>query len=96
MRDINIRAGSTLRITVPFTGTPRPTLKWKKEGGEEIETRGRFLIDNSGGEAELTIRETEREDSGTYILEAENELGMQKVSARVNVVGKKILKDAKM
>ena len=89
MREITIKAGNSLHIHIPFTGTPKPVLRWKKEDGdEEITTKGRFRVDTSGGEADLTIRETEREDSGIYILEAENEFGVQKVSAKVKVVGK--------
>lgn len=89
MREITIKAGNTLHIHIPFTGTPKPALRWKKEDGEgEITTKGRFRVDTSGGEADLSIRETEREDSGIYILEAENEFGVQNVSAKVKVVGK--------
>ena len=41
-----------------------------------------------GGIAELYIKDAEREDSGTYTLEAENALGRHRISLRVNVLGK--------
>lgn len=77
---INVRACSTLHLLVTIRGRPEPTVKWSKEGGTlsehaQIEVASSYTI--------LLIENVNRNDSGKYVLIAENCSGSK--SAFINV-----------
>ncbi|XP_054161595.1 twitchin-like isoform X2 [Oppia nitens] len=67
--------GETIQIKIPFTGNPKPKIKWTKDG-EEIEIGDHFDVEVKERHAILTIREVSKLDSGPYTMTAENELGI--------------------
>lgn len=75
--------GENVQIKIPFTGNPKPSIKWSKDG-EEIEKGDHFDIIVKDRHAILVIRNASQEDNGPYTIVAENELGVD--SAVVNVV----------
>ncbi|CAG2114682.1 unnamed protein product, partial [Medioppia subpectinata] len=74
--------GENVSIKIPFTGNPKPNIKWSKEG-EEIERGDHFDVIVKERHAILVIRDVSKLDSGPYCITAENELGVD--SATINV-----------
>lgn len=61
-------------IKIPFTGNPKPTITWTKDG-ERIESGARYQVKTEERHAILTIMDVSKADSGSYTITAENELG---------------------
>ncbi|KAG1672466.1 Twitchin [Nymphon striatum] len=76
--------GENITIKIPFTGNPRPKIKWSKEG-EEIESGSHFEVITKERHAMLVIRDVTKTDSGPYRLVAENELGMDAAIIKVQI-----------
>uniref|UniRef100_A0A8D0DCW2 Titin n=1 Tax=Sander lucioperca TaxID=283035 RepID=A0A8D0DCW2_SANLU len=77
---VSVRACSTLRLRVTIRGRPEPEVKWSKEGGTVSE---RALIEATSSYTELLIENVNRNDTGKYVLMAENCNGSK--SAFINV-----------
>ena len=75
--------GENIQIKIPFTGNPKPSIKWSKEG-EEIEKGDHFDLIVKERHATLVIRNASQEDNGPYTIVAENELGLD--TAVINVM----------
>jgi serine/threonine protein kinase len=74
--------GENVSIKIPFTGNPKPKIKWSKEG-EEIEKGDHYDVIVKERHAILVIRDVSKLDNGPYHIVAENELGLD--SATINV-----------
>ncbi|AWP08682.1 putative titin-like [Scophthalmus maximus] len=77
---VNVRACSTLRLFVTIKGRPEPEVKWSKEGGTLSE---RAQIEVTSTNTVLMIENVNRNDTGKYVLIAENCSGSK--SAFINV-----------
>ena len=78
--------GESVVIKIPFTGNPKPTVKWIRDG-EEL--RGsHYLIEVTDRHALLTIKEANKDDDGPYRLHLENDLGIDSVIIKIQVNGK--------
>ena len=75
--------GENIQLKIPFTGYPKPKIRWTKDG-EEIEKGDHFDLIVQERHAILVIRNTSKEDNGPYQIRAENELGSD--SAIINVM----------
>ncbi|XP_063603126.1 papilin-like [Penaeus indicus] len=73
----------TVRIPCEVSGFPRPRLSWFKDG-VEVETRGRFAIED---DHTLVISAAEETDSGFYRCVAENAFGKADSSTPVTIRG---------
>lgn len=74
-RDVaQFEKGENANIKIPFTGFPKPRMKWSRN--EEVIEKG-LHYDVIIGErhAVLIIRDVRSEDNGPYKLFAENDLG---------------------
>lgn len=71
-----------VEIKIPFTGNPKPKIKWSKDG-EEIEKGDHFDLIVKDRHAILVIRNAYQDDNGPYTIVAENELGLD--TAVINV-----------
>ena len=76
--------GQNVVIKIPFTGFPKPRIKWTKDG-EEVESGGHFEVEVKERHAVLTIRDASRLDSGPYTIHADNELGSDSAVIRVQI-----------
>ncbi|XP_053200690.1 twitchin-like isoform X3 [Panonychus citri] len=76
--------GENVIIKIPFTGFPKPKIKWFKEG-EEIESGAHFDVQIKERHAILVIRDASREDNGLYSIKAENELGSDSAVIKVSI-----------
>uniref|UniRef100_A0A8C6STM0 Titin n=1 Tax=Neogobius melanostomus TaxID=47308 RepID=A0A8C6STM0_9GOBI len=77
---VNVRSCSTLHLCVNIRGNPEPEVKWSKEGGSLSE---RAQIEVTPSYTELMIENVNRNDTGKYVLVAENCAGSK--SAFINV-----------
>nr|XP_046249157.1 titin-like [Scatophagus argus] len=77
---VSVRACSTLRLCVTIRGRPEPEVKWSKEGGSLSE---RAQIEVTSSYTVLLIENVNRNDTGKYVLTAENCSGSK--SAFINV-----------
>lgn len=77
---VNVRSCSTLHLHVNIRGNPEPEVKWSKEGSALSE---RVQIEVTPTYTELMIENVNRNDTGKYVLIAENCVGSK--SAFINV-----------
>nr|XP_019951512.1 PREDICTED: immunoglobulin-like and fibronectin type III domain-containing protein 1 [Paralichthys olivaceus] len=77
-----VRAGNSVRITVHFEASPRPTIVWLKDN---VPVAKRATISNSDGSSQLLIPSSERSDSGIYSILVKNLAGQETFSTEVRV-----------
>ncbi|KAK2842086.1 hypothetical protein Q5P01_012286 [Channa striata] len=80
---VNVRACSTLRLCVTIRGRPEPEVKWSKEGGNLSE---RAQIEITSSYTVLLIENVNRNDTGKYVVTAENCGGSKTAFINVKVL----------
>lgn len=86
-KEIIVRAGEDLKISVPFVGSPAPQVTFAK-GGDEIKPDGTTQVNVKDGIAELFIPKVKGGDTGMYSCTLKNHLGQETVQMKVLVVDK--------
>ncbi|XP_047436572.1 myosin-binding protein C, cardiac-type isoform X5 [Mugil cephalus] len=83
---ILVVAGNKLRLDVPITGDPAPTVIWTK--GEKVltEADGRVHVETTKGHCVFTIEGAERQDEGVYSVVVRNPAGEDTADINVKVV----------
>uniref|UniRef100_A0A0B7BN15 Uncharacterized protein n=1 Tax=Arion vulgaris TaxID=1028688 RepID=A0A0B7BN15_9EUPU len=83
-RDIcTFEKGENVVLKIPFTGNPKPTVKWIRDN-EEV--RGpRFHTEVTERHAVLTIKDASKMDDGPYRLTLENDLGSDSTVLKLQV-----------
>uniref|UniRef100_A0A665WWF7 Myosin binding protein C, cardiac n=1 Tax=Echeneis naucrates TaxID=173247 RepID=A0A665WWF7_ECHNA len=83
---IVVVAGNKLRLDVPITGDPAPTVIWTK--GEKVlnEGDGRVHVETTQGHCVFTIEGAERQDEGIYSVVVRNPAGEDTADINVKVV----------
>uniref|UniRef100_A0A669CPK8 Myosin binding protein C3 n=1 Tax=Oreochromis niloticus TaxID=8128 RepID=A0A669CPK8_ORENI len=85
---IVVVAGNKLRLDVPITGDPAPTVIWTK--GEKVrqmeEGDGRVHVETTKGHCVFTIECAERQDEGIYSVVVRNPAGEDTADIHVKVV----------
>uniref|UniRef100_A0A671UPG3 Myosin binding protein C3 n=1 Tax=Sparus aurata TaxID=8175 RepID=A0A671UPG3_SPAAU len=87
---IVVVAGNKLRLDVPITGDPAPTVIWTK--GEKVhlpvvtEGDGRVHVETTKGHCVFTIEGAERQDEGVYSVVVRNPAGEDTADINVKVV----------
>lgn len=84
-KTICLRAGSSLRLHVTFTGRPIPAVTWSKPG-VDLDNRG--FIEVTDTATTLIIDKVHRYDAGKYTLEASNSAGKKDATILVKIYGK--------
>ena len=79
--------GEEVVFKIPFTGNPKPTIKWIRDG-EEIKNSNKYKIEVGPRHAFLTIRNADKCDDGPYRLQLDNDLGEDHAILKVQVNGK--------
>ncbi|XP_010144331.1 PREDICTED: immunoglobulin-like and fibronectin type III domain-containing protein 1, partial [Buceros rhinoceros silvestris] len=67
-----IRAGNSIRVTIPFEASPDPVVTWLKDG---LPLSKRATITTKDGITQLRVIAAAFTDSGTYTIELQNGLG---------------------
>nr|AZI15635.1 UNC-22 [Auanema rhodensis] len=88
LKTITVKAGQMIGWDVPVEGEPMPTVTWAWPDGREVRNGGRVKLDNPDYLSKLHIRQTERSDSGVYIIRAVNPNGEDEAEVKVNVIDK--------
>jgi hypothetical protein len=86
-REIRVRAGEPIKIEVPITGAPTPTVAWKKEGNDLLASP-RVTMENGEDKAVLSIPVSKRDDSGKYTIAVKNANGEDAGDIKIVVLGK--------
>uniref|UniRef100_A0A3B1JTG8 Titin n=1 Tax=Astyanax mexicanus TaxID=7994 RepID=A0A3B1JTG8_ASTMX len=79
------KAGDNIKVEVPVTGRPKPTVSWQKDNQND-EPLDRATIENTSSFTSLVIGNVNRFDSGKYNLTVENSSGSKTVSVTVRVL----------
>ena len=84
-KEIVVRRGETIDLSVPFIGVPKPNASWKKDENplHEADTD----IQTTDKVAQLKIPDAQRTDGGQYELTLTNEVGSEIVPIAVRVIG---------
>ena len=86
-KEIIIRAGEDLKLSVPFVGSPDPQVTFAK-AGDDIKPDGDTQVTVKDGLAELFVPKVQCGDSGLYSCTLKNHLGQETVQMKVVVVDK--------
>uniref|UniRef100_A0AAZ3QR33 Myosin binding protein C3 n=1 Tax=Oncorhynchus tshawytscha TaxID=74940 RepID=A0AAZ3QR33_ONCTS len=88
---IVVVAGNKLRLDVPITGDPAPTVVWTK--GEKVKLLvflskgdGRLHVESTKGHCIFTIEGADKQDEGLYSVIVRNPAGEDKADINVKVV----------
>uniref|UniRef100_A0A8C4KI97 TITIN protein n=1 Tax=Dromaius novaehollandiae TaxID=8790 RepID=A0A8C4KI97_DRONO len=68
----SIQVGQDLKVEVPIKGRPKPTVTWVKDG-QPLRQTTRVNVSDLTDLTILNIKETSKEDSGTYEITVANE-----------------------
>lgn len=81
-----VQAGSNFRIACSVLGCPRPGVSWHKNE-LKLTSGDKPLLDNpTDTQYYLTIKECDRNDSGSYVIKAQNDHGKDSAEFKVQVV----------
>ncbi|KFP32174.1 Titin, partial [Colius striatus] len=86
LQSMTARQGSQVRLDVKVTGIPTPVVKFYRDGAE-IQSSPDFKILQEGDLYSLIIAEAYPEDSGTYSVNATNNVGRATSTAELLIQG---------
>ncbi|XP_071509547.1 uncharacterized protein [Diadema antillarum] len=82
MKDLSVTVGEPAVLECNAEGSPRPNIRWFKDGVAFVPGEGTHLTDF---DRYLIIMNAESSDSGSYVCEASNMLGIQTDGAKLTV-----------
>ena len=83
---LTTRAGTKIELPADVKGKPDPRVKWTK-ADHVLRAENRIAIDTQPGHSKLSIADTTRGDTATYIIEAVNTCGRATATIDVNILG---------
>lgn len=84
---LTVKAGTKIELPATVTGKPEPKITWTK-ADTLLKQDKRITIENVPQKSTVTIVDSKRSDTGTYIIEAVNVCGRATAVVEVNVLGK--------
>lgn len=84
---LTVKAGTKIELPATVTGKPEPQITWTK-ADMLLKQDKRITIENVPKKSTVTIMDSKRSDTGTYIIEAVNVCGRATAVVEVNVLGK--------
>uniref|UniRef100_A0A8C1MV86 Titin n=1 Tax=Cyprinus carpio TaxID=7962 RepID=A0A8C1MV86_CYPCA len=78
------KAGEDIKVEVPVSGRPKPTVSWQKDN-QALKLTQRTMIENTSTSTILIINECLRSDSGIYLMTGKNIVGSVTDSITVKV-----------
>ena len=87
-KEMVVKAGDTLRIVVPFQGSPKPNTNWSKVGQDILKEDDRLKFEISQTEAVLIAPNATLKDTGVYNCTLRNDFGSERVAIKVTVLDK--------
>ena len=83
----SIQVGQDLKVEVPIAGRPKPTVTWVKDG-QPLRQTTRVNVSDLTDLTILNIKETSKEDSGTYEITVANVVGQKSASVEIITLDK--------
>lgn len=83
---LTARAGTKIELPADVKGKPDPRVKWTK-ADQVLRADDRIAIETQVGHSQLTVANTSRGDTATYIIEAVNICGRATATIDVNILG---------
>uniref|UniRef100_A0A8C2TJW7 Myosin-binding protein C, fast-type n=1 Tax=Coturnix japonica TaxID=93934 RepID=A0A8C2TJW7_COTJA len=83
---IVVVAGNKLRLDVPISGDPTPTVIWQKVNKVLFESEGRVRVEKHEDHCVFIIEGAEKEDEGVYRVIVKNPVGEDKADITVKVI----------
>uniref|UniRef100_A0A803VN32 Titin n=1 Tax=Ficedula albicollis TaxID=59894 RepID=A0A803VN32_FICAL len=83
----SVQVGQDLKVEIPIAGRPKPTVTWVKDG-QPLRQTTRVNISDSTDLTILNIKETSKEDSGTYEITVANVVGQKSASVEIITLDK--------
>lgn len=80
------KIGDTVKMETVITGTPKPTLKWTKNGEDLSKAKNVNIIERDNVFT-LIVEQVTQKDDGDYTVKAENDVGSAQTSANICVQG---------
>ena len=88
LENVKVPEKEGFRLRCKWSGDPKPTIKWFKDG-ERVFPYGRLkLVEHDDGVCELIVDSSARQDAGGYRCVAENSYGSARTTCDVIVVPK--------
>ncbi|XP_077990140.1 twitchin-like isoform X3 [Glandiceps talaboti] len=85
LRHVKARKKEPIRLEVPVSGKPPPTIRWLKNGKPIVPSK-LVRIENTPDKAVLVIPECEKDDTGDYQLEVTNPKGSDVADIKISVM----------
>uniref|UniRef100_A0A9J2P3W7 Immunoglobulin I-set domain protein n=1 Tax=Ascaris lumbricoides TaxID=6252 RepID=A0A9J2P3W7_ASCLU len=85
LESVKVPETGRLILSCQFSGDPRPTIRWFKDGERVYAFGNCELVEKDNGVCELIIDNVGRFDGGGYRCVAENEYGSARTTCEVNV-----------
>lgn len=82
-----VRTGQMLRMEADVKGEPAPTVTWTLKD-QVLKTHDRLKIENEDYKTCFIMQKMKRSDTGTYIVTAKNDSGVDSVEVEVQVLSK--------
>lgn len=82
-----VRTGQMLRMEADVKGEPAPTITWTLKD-QVLKTHDRLRIENEDYKTCFIMQKMKRSDTGTYIVTAKNDSGVDSVEVEVQVLSK--------
>uniref|UniRef100_A0A8C0EK92 Titin n=1 Tax=Bubo bubo TaxID=30461 RepID=A0A8C0EK92_BUBBB len=79
---LTVKAGTKIELPAKVTGKPEPQVTWTK-ADKILRPDDRITIETKPNHSTVTITDSKRSDSGTYIIEAVNSSGRQKINIHI-------------
>lgn len=73
-KTIIAKAGDDIKVEIPVTGRPKPTVSWQKDN-HALKLTQRTMLENTSISTILSINECIRSDSGVYTITGKNIVG---------------------
>jgi predicted phage tail protein len=83
---IRVRIGEAIKLDVKITGEPVPEKSWKL-AGKELKSTAAMTITYEDYKTKFLIVSARRQDSGTYVIKAQNKNGVDEADVGMLVVG---------
>uniref|UniRef100_A0A663MAW7 Titin n=1 Tax=Athene cunicularia TaxID=194338 RepID=A0A663MAW7_ATHCN len=83
----SIQVGQDLKVEVPIAGRPKPTVTWVKDG-QPLRQTTRVNVSDLTDLTILNIKETSKEDGGTYEITVANVVGQKSASVEIITLDK--------
>ncbi|CAL1297366.1 unnamed protein product [Larinioides sclopetarius] len=87
LKDTSVLNGMPAKLTACICGTPKPEVKWFKEGTQLSKDNRLILEDDRNGVIRLIISGAQKADAGTYRVSIANKFGSDTCTATLDIEG---------